>query len=102
MVTCMTLAGIRNEDILRAQLLDIVHASNLRGVISIFIIIFRSDLSGQPRQSELVMNITDGNFTEVLSSPLEVSGLDVIGIDVQCVATVKWNISIRRGVMLRV
>ena len=61
------------------------------------------DLLGGSRKSELIfVNITDGNYTEVLSSPLEVSGLDVIGIDVQCEATVKWNISIRRGVMLRV
>ena len=56
---------------------------------------------GGSRQSELIfVDITDGNYTEVLSSPLKVSGLDVVGIDVQCEATVKWNISIRRGVML--
>ena len=61
------------------------------------------DLLGGSRKSELIfVSITDGNFTEDLQSPLNVSGLDVIGIDVQCEATVKWNISIRRGVMLRV
>ena len=102
MATCMTLPVIRNDDILRIQLLDGVHISNLSEEISTSFIIFRSDLSGQSRISELVLSITDVNYTEVLSSPLEVSGLDVIGIDVQCEATVKWNISIRRGVMLRV
>ena len=98
----MTLPVIRNDDILRIQLLDGVYISNLSEEISTSFIIFRSDLSGQSRISELVLSITDVNYTEVLSSPLEVSGLDVIGIDVQCEATVKWNISIRRGVMLRV
>jgi hypothetical protein len=58
--------------------------------------IVRVDESSGERESRLITDITGHNFTDFLSNPLKVSGMDLIGIDVRCRAAVRWNISIRR------
>ena len=79
-------------------MLEHVHNVFLSDVSSIRMLC--SDRFGSQRTAEKIVplnNTSSGNYTLILDQPMEVSGVEIIGIDIMCEATVTWNVSTRRG-----
>ena len=54
--------------------------------------------AGAPVQSFLVSNASSSAvYTSVLDGPIQVSAIDIVGVDAECQAKVSWNISINTG-----
>ena len=54
--------------------------------------------AGASVQSFLVSNASSSAvYTSVLDSPIQVSAIDIVGVDAECQAKVSWNISINTG-----
>ena len=63
-------------------------------------ILLFSDRSGSNRTTEKIVPLNgtnSGNYTLMIDQPVEVSGVEIIGVDVVCEATITWNVSTRRG-----
>ena len=63
-------------------------------------LLFISDRFGSQRTADkivLLNNTGSSNYTLMMDQPVEVSGVEIIGVDIVCEATVTWSISTLRG-----
>lgn len=61
---------------------------------------FFSDRFGSQRTADkivLLNSTSSSNYTLRMDQPVEVSGVEIIGVDIVCEATVTWSISTQRG-----
>ena len=68
--------------------------------ISVYHHLIFSDRVGAKRMTGIVVPLnatSSGNYTSMMDQPVEVSGVEVIGLDIECEATVTWNISTQGG-----
>lgn len=59
-----------------------------------------SDRVGSKRTTETIVPLnatSSGDYTPMMDQPVEVSGVELIGIDIECEAIVRWNISTQGG-----
>lgn len=56
--------------------------------------------AGTPEHSILISNVSSSahaHYTDVLDSPIQVSAIEIVGVDAECRAKISWNISIKTG-----
>lgn len=54
--------------------------------------------AGTPEHSLLISNVSSSAaYTSVLDSPIQVSAIEIVGVDAECLAKVSWNVSIKTG-----
>lgn len=62
-----------------------------------FACLFRGG-AGTPEHSLLISNdSSSAAYTSVLDSPIQVSAIEIVGVDAECLAKVSWNVSIETG-----